>query len=104
MHQDHKIFIQAIKDKKKVLVQHSNGSGRNTHTEVYRPLFYIPANNQTGCAHYYFWDYKKGKKGDLFRATAKEIVRIGQTHEAFDVTGFTLTGSDDLLRNDLEVT
>jgi hypothetical protein len=100
MHQDHKIFIQAIKDKKKVLVQHSNNPG-NTHTDVFRPLFYIPANNQTGCAHYYFWDYKKGEKGDLFKITAKEIVRIGPTHEAFDMGGFTLVSYDELVRNDL---
>jgi hypothetical protein len=96
MHQDHKIFIQAIKDKKKVLVQHLNGTGSNTHTEVYRPLFYIPANNETGCAHYYFWDYRKGKKGDMFRATSKEIVRIGPTHETFDAADLTLVSGDEL--------
>jgi len=98
MHQDHKIFIEAIKNKKKVLVQHRNESGGNTHTKAYRPLFYIPANSQTGCAHYYFWDYKKGTKGDMFRVAAKEIVRIGPTQEAFDTTGFTILDSEELSR------
>ena len=94
MHKDHNIFIQAIKDKKKVLVQH--GLGNSTHTEVYRPLFYIPANNHTGCAHYYFWDYKKNQKGKLFKITAKEIMRIGQTHESFEANDWSLVKENEL--------
>jgi len=90
MHQDHKIFIQAIKDKKKVLVQHHDDTGKSTHTKVYRPLFYIPKNGHTGSAHYYFWDGGKGKEGNIFRVVAEQIVRIGQTQESFEPTGFTL--------------
>jgi hypothetical protein len=100
MHRDHKIFIQAIKDKKKVLIKHLNDAGRNIRTKVYRPLFYIPDSSQDGCAHYYFWDGEKGEKGNIFWVTPTQIVSIKPTQEPFDPAGFTLVSDEELPRRD----
>jgi hypothetical protein len=90
MHRGHSIFIQAIKDKKKVLIEHRNDTGHDTRTKVCCPLFYIPANSQDDCANYYFWDGERGEKGKIFWAAPEQIVRMGPTQESFDPAGFAL--------------
>ena len=100
MHRDHKIFIQAIKDKKKVLIEQLIGAERKKQTKVCRPLFYIPASDQDGCAHYYFWDGEKGVKGDMFWVAPAQIVSIEPTQESFDPADFTLVCNEDLSQRD----
>ena len=96
MHRDHKVFIQAIKDKKKVLIKHRNDTGRDASTKVCRPLFYIPGNRQDSCAQYYFWDGKRNGKGDIFWVAPAQIVSIEPTQESFDPSGFTLVSNEEL--------
>jgi hypothetical protein len=100
MHRDHKIFIQAIKDKKKVLIKQLNDTDSKPHTKVCRPLFYIPANGQDGCAQYYFWEGDREGKGDILRVTPVQIVSIESTQESFDPAGFTLVSDEDLSLRD----
>jgi hypothetical protein len=100
MHRDHKIFIQAIKDSKKVLIKYSNNAGRKERTKVCRPLFYIPADGQDSCAHYYFWDGESGRRGDIFWVTPDQIVSIEPTQESFDPAGFTLVSDEELSQSD----
>jgi hypothetical protein len=100
MHRDHKIFIQAIKDKKKVIIEQLNDSDREKRTKVCRPLFYIPASSQDGCAHYYFWDGERGEKGNIFWVTPAQIVSIEPTQQSFDPSGFTLMSDEELPRRD----
>ena len=100
MHSDHKIFIQAIEDKKKVIIQHRNDDGHETYTKICRPLFYIPANGKTGSAHYYFWGDEREEKGNVFRIATEQIIHIGATQESFDSAGFTLVSDEELSRRD----
>jgi hypothetical protein len=95
MHRDHKIFIQAIKDKKKVLIKHRNDTGHDTRTKVCRPLFYIPPNSQDSCDHYYLWDGESNERGNIFWITPAQIVSIEPTQESFDLAGFTLVSSEE---------
>jgi hypothetical protein len=96
MHRGHSIFIQAIKDKKKVLIEQLTDADRNLRTRVCRPLFYIPADRQDNCAHYYFWDDTGGGNGDLFWVTPGQIVSMKLTQEPFDPTGFALVSGEDI--------
>jgi hypothetical protein len=96
MHRDHKIFIQAIKDRKKVLIKHRNDAGRDIRTKVYRPLFYIPDSNQNGCDHYYLWDGESNERGNIFWVTPAQIVSIELTQESFDPAGFVLASSEGI--------
>jgi hypothetical protein len=96
MHRDHNIFIQASKDRKKVLIKRRSEKGRNTSTKVCCPLFYIPANDEGSCDHYYFWEDEKGLKGNIMSVKADNIIHIGQTHEPFDLTGLTFVSSEDI--------
>ena len=100
MHKDHKIFIQAIKDRKKVLIKHRTDEDRNTRTRVCRPLFYIPASSQSGCTYYYFWGDEKEEKGNILRIAAEHVAHIGPTQESFDSAGFTLVSEEELSRKD----
>ncbi|MGA2091835.1 MAG: hypothetical protein ABSH16_00310 [Sedimentisphaerales bacterium] len=95
MHRDHNIFIQAIKNKKKILIKHRSENGRDTSTNVCCPLFYIPARDKGSSGHYYFWEDEKGLKGNVMSVKADNIIHIGQTHEPFDPVGLTLVGNED---------
>jgi hypothetical protein len=100
MHRDHHIFIEAIKHKKKVSIKVRGNKGSHTTTKLYRPLFYIPASRQDGCAHYYLWYGEKGEKGDILWLAPKQIISIEPTQEPFDPAGFTLVGSEHLSQED----
>jgi hypothetical protein len=95
MHRDHNIFIQAIKDRKKILIKHRSENDRSASTKVCCPLFYIPARDNGISGHYYFWEDAKGLKSNVMSVKADNIVHIGQTHEPFDPVGLTLVGNED---------
>ncbi len=96
MHRDHEIFIQAIKNNKKILIKRRSESGRDASTKVCCPLFYVPAGDKGSCDHYYFWENEKGPKGNVVSVKAENIVHIGQTQEPFDPAGLTLVGDEDI--------
>jgi hypothetical protein len=95
MHRDHKIFIQAIKGRKKILIKHRSENGRDASTKVCCPLFYVPSSNKDSCGHYYFWEDEKDPKGNVLSVKADKIIRIGQTQEPFDPAGLTIVVSDE---------
>jgi len=96
MHRDHKIFIRAIKNRKKVLIKCRSENGCDASTKVCCPLFYIPAGDKGSCDHYYFWEDEKGLKGNIMSVKADNIVHIGQTQEPFDTIGLTLVSNEDI--------
>ncbi|MGA2679426.1 MAG: hypothetical protein ABSF37_09035 [Sedimentisphaerales bacterium] len=96
MHRDHKIFIQAIKNRKKILIKHRSENGCDANTKVCCPLFYVPASDKGGCDHYYFWEDEKGLKSNVVSVKTENIVHIGQTQEPFDPVGLTLVGDEDI--------
>ena len=100
MHRDHKIFIQAIKDKKKVIIKYRDDKTSDTFTKVCRPLFYIPVGGQNDSAHYYFWDSEKGETGNIFWATPAQIISMEPTQESFEPSGFTLVRGEELSERD----
>ena len=100
MHRDHKIFIQAIQDMKKVIIQHRNDNGHETCTKICRPLFYIPASSQDGSSQYYFWEGVSGPKGSIVKIKTEQIVHIGPTQESFEPTGFSLMSDEELPQKD----
>ncbi len=95
MHRDHNIFIQAIKERKKILIKRRNENGKGANTKVCCPLFYIPAGEKGASDHYYFWEDDSGYKGSILSVKSESIVHIGQTHEPFDPVGLTLVSSRD---------
>jgi hypothetical protein len=96
MHRDHKIFIQAIKDRKKILVKHRSDKNSDALTKVCCPLFYIPTANKDNCGHYYFWEDENGSKGNITSVKTDDIVRIGPTHESFHRVDFSLISNEDI--------
>ena len=96
MHRDHKIFIRAIKNRKKVLIKCRSENGCDASTKVCCPLFYIPASDKGGCDHYYFCEDEKGLKGGVMSVKTDSIVHIGQTQEPFDPVGLTLVSNEDM--------
>jgi hypothetical protein len=96
MHSDHKIFIQAIQDMKKVIIQHRNDDGHETCTKICLPLFYIPAGGQDSSSQYYFWEGVSGPKGNIVKVKTEQIIRIGPTQESFGPAAFKLVNDENL--------
>ena len=103
MHSDHKIFIQAIQDRKKVIIQHRNDDDRDAQTKVYRPLFYIPASSQKVGSQYYCWEGVSGPKGNIVKIQTEQIIRIGPTQESFEPAGFKLVNDEKLETRDSQL-
>jgi hypothetical protein len=97
MHRDHEIFIQAIKTRKKILIQHRVENSTAASTKICCPLFYVPPSEKDGIGHYYLREDENGPLGSIVSIKADKIVRIGQTQEPFDPAGLTLINGEDVL-------
>ena len=98
MHRDHGIFVQAIKDKKKVkLVFLSDTDGSNAE-KLCGSLLYSPSipGDETGeesdC--YYFWDLEISTGKRVLGFPSNKIMSMELTEETFDPKDFTTRERD----------
>jgi len=90
MHRDHQIFIEAIRQKKKVrLTLYSDTSSRKART--YGPVFYVPSAGVEDSARYYVWNFDDNKHRPLLGLAPSEIASIEFSEEAFDPRGFAIS-------------
>ena len=85
MHQDHQIFIRAIINNKKVLLNYFDDLYKLHFSRLCIPLYYSPGNIKRGVPDYYYlWDLKANAGKSLLRLPSSRIESIEPTDEAFD--------------------
>lgn len=85
MHQDHQIFIRAIINNNKVLLNYFDDIYKLHFSKLCIPLYYGPGNiNRRVPDYYYLWDLKADARKSLLRLPSSQIVSIEPTDEAFD--------------------
>ncbi|KPJ66801.1 MAG: hypothetical protein AMJ43_06905 [Coxiella sp. DG_40] len=85
MHQDHQIFIRAVINNKKVLLNYFDDVYKLHFSKLCTPLYYSPGNIERGVPDYYYlWDLKANAGKSLLRLPSTQIVSIEPTEEAFD--------------------
>jgi len=56
VHEEHGIFIRAVKDNKKVILAHHSGVEEFYITKLLIPVYYRPSASRWSEDIYYFWD------------------------------------------------
>lgn len=94
MHRDHGIFVQAIKDKKKVkLVFLSDATGNNAE-KLCGPMLYSPPAGAGESDWYYLWDFEGNSDKRVLGFPSNKIMSMGLTEEAFNPKDFTTPERD----------
>jgi hypothetical protein len=84
MHADHDIFMQAVKDRRKVIVTYFSGEYKLNLTKICVPVRYDPtdAGEESDC--YYFWD-SEGEVGErVLGLRPSKIIYMEFGDETFD--------------------
>lgn len=89
MHRDHDIFVQAIKDKRKVRLTYFSNTDSSFQIRLCAPLYYSPSHiegDDSDC--YYFWNFESGGGKPFFYLAPSLTVDMELTEEAFDLSEF----------------
>ena len=94
MHNDHDIFIQAIRQKKKVKMRLPSRERGYKADKLYGPILYSPsvAGVDSGC--YYVWDFESGSENHFLGLLPSQIVNMQLTEEPFDPVEFFTSGRE----------
>ncbi|MGB2809886.1 MAG: hypothetical protein WBC22_19255 [Sedimentisphaerales bacterium] len=92
MHRDHKIFVKAIRERKKVKLAFFQNVRGCIINGLFGPIFYSPsaAGDDSDC--YYLWDFESGVGDNFLGLPPSQIVRMELTGESFDFVEFFTSG------------
>ena len=92
MHRDHAVFVQAIKDKRKVKLVFLTDAAGTKAEKLCGPMLYSPpiAGDETGDESdcYYLWDSESGSGKQFLGFPSNKIVSMELTEQAFDPEEF----------------
>lgn len=101
MHRDHNIFVQAIKDRRKIRLIYSSEASdtclfqaklsapMDYSTKLSAPMDYHPdrrATDKSDC--YYFWDFGESNNGTPLILEPDKIISMDLDKETFDPSDF----------------
>ena len=91
MHEDHEIFIQAVKDRKKIILTYFCGEHSLYLTRLCVPIdYYKPAVSEGGSDCYYFWDSEANVGGRMLRLPPSQVKYMELSDETFDPNDYTI--------------
>jgi hypothetical protein len=82
MHNDHNVFVQAIKEKRKLLLTCSRGE--QTQTKLLVPIYYGPETLESISDSYHFWDASADTGECIASLPQSQIARMEISDESFD--------------------
>ena len=88
MHRDHDIFIEAIRDKKKVILTFVSKEHCGAEDGLCGPILYSPScvGDDSDC--YYLWNFESVTGKNFLGLPPSQIVRMELTEEPFDPVEF----------------
>jgi len=88
MHCHHNIFVEAIRDKRKVKLTFLSKERGNKTDKLCGPVFYSAsvAEKDSGC--YYLWNFESNTGNNFLALSPSQIVSIELTKEHFDLVEF----------------
>lgn len=97
MHRHHGIFVRAINERRKVVLNYFDDEHRLNPDRVCIPLYYSPSRTEEGdfdC--YYLWDLKNdiGKRFLGLPPSRIVSIEIELTEETFDAAEYIASGGD----------
>ena len=88
---NHDIFIQAVKDRKKVILTYFSGFQNLYLTRLCVPIHFSPSgseDNNTDC--YYFWDSEADVGERLLALTPSDIAYMELSDDIFDPNDYII--------------
>jgi len=94
MHSDHDIFVQAMRDKRKVKLTFSSKEHGGRADKLCGPVFYSASagGDDSGC--YYLWDFESSSGNHFLVLPPSQIVGIELAEEHFDLIEFLTSGRE----------
>lgn len=88
MHCHHNIFVEAIRDKRKVKLTFLSNERGNKTDKLCGPIFYCASvtGKDSGC--YYLWDFDSDTDNEFLGLLPSQIVSMELTEEPFDLVEF----------------
>jgi hypothetical protein len=84
MHDDHDVFVRAIKEKKKIEVIYFENKQDQVVTKLCVPVYYGPATLEGVSDCYHFWDAAAEPGGCLLSLPPSRIRQMRLSEEVFD--------------------
>ncbi len=84
MHEDHNVFVRAIKDKRKILLTYLGGGQKQTETKLVVPVYYGPETLESVSDSYHFWDASADGGEYVTSLPQSRINRMELSEESFD--------------------
>ena len=91
MHQDHDTFVQAVKDRKKIILTYFSGVQKLDLTILCIPVRYSPPVSQGGSEWYCFWDPEADVGERVLRLESSRIRYIELSDEPFDLADYAIS-------------
>lgn len=87
---DHDIFIQAIKDKKKIILTYFSGEQSLYLTRLCVPIEFICSDSEDTADCYYFWDSEADIGERLLGLFPSQIAYMDFSDETFDPADYII--------------
>lgn len=96
IHEDHNKFVQAVKDRRKVIVTYFSGEYSLNLTKLYVPLQYSPSDGRDDSDRYYLWD----PEGDIGRRVLvlppSQVVYMELSDDTFEPDEYIIPERDQM--------
>lgn len=87
---DHDVFIQAVKDKKKIILTYFSGQQYLYLTRLCVPVQFSSADMEEGSECYYFWDSDADTGERLLALSPSQITNMVLSDETFDPADYII--------------
>jgi hypothetical protein len=84
MHDDHNVFVRAIKERRKVRLTYLRGGQKQTETKLLVPVYYGPETLESISDSYHFWDASADAGECIASLPQSKIARMEISEENFD--------------------
>lgn len=94
MHGDHGIFMQAVRDRRKIILTYFSGEHNLNLTKMCVPIKYSPPNAGEVSDWYYLWDSEEDVGERLLGLTTYDIMYMELSDEIFDPAEYIISERD----------
>ena len=96
MHEDHPKFMQAVNNRRKVILTHFSGRYNLNLTKAYVPLQYAPSGEGEDSDCYYLWDSEADVGDRVLILSPSQILYMELSDDTFDPDEYIVPESDHM--------
>lgn len=94
MHNDHEKFMQAVKERKKVILTYFSGEYNLNLTKLCVPLQYSPSGRGQDSNYYYLWDSEADVGERILGLPVSQIMYMELSNDTFEPDEYIIPETD----------